>query len=215
MTKKSIILIGGGGHCKSCIDLILSTNLYSIAGIVDVKEKIGQKVLDFSVIAADDSLDELAGNYDCFAITVGQIKSPVARIRVYDRLRLLGASLPVIVSPNAYVSPFATLGEGTMVFHHAVINAAARIGANCIINNKALVEHDAVIGNHCHVSTATILNGNIVVGNGTFIGSNATVRQGIDIGNFCIVGAGSVVLTDILSNTIVAGAPAITIGTNA
>ena len=41
MNKKQIILIGGGGHCKSCIDVIESTNEFSIAGIVDTKDKIG------------------------------------------------------------------------------------------------------------------------------------------------------------------------------
>ena len=35
---KKIILIGGGGHCKSCIDVIEQEGKYRIAGIVDMAE---------------------------------------------------------------------------------------------------------------------------------------------------------------------------------
>jgi sugar O-acyltransferase (sialic acid O-acetyltransferase NeuD family) len=215
MSLPSIILIGAGGHCKSCIDLILSTKQYTIAGIVDVKEKVGTSVLGFPVMASDDDLDTLVKKYDYFVVTVGQIKSPAARIRVYEQLQSLGANIPSIVSPHAYVSPFAKLAAGVMVFHHAVINAVVDIGDNCIINNKALIEHDTTIGAHCHISTAAVLNGAVQVGKGTFIGSNATIRQGITIGAFCTVGAGSAVLTDVAAHAIVAGSPAITIGSNA
>jgi sugar O-acyltransferase (sialic acid O-acetyltransferase NeuD family) len=215
MSLANIILIGGGGHCKSCIDLILSTGQYKIAGIVDVKEKIGENVLGFPVIASDDELDTLHKKYDCFAITVGHIKSAAARINVYERLKSLNASMPVIISPHAYVSSFAKMGEGTMIFHQVVVNAAVDIGSNCIINNKALVEHDTIIGSHCHISTAAVLNGAVKVGNGTFIGSNATVRQGINIGEFCTIGAGSVVLSDVPARQVMAGVPASVIGNNA
>jgi FlaA1/EpsC-like NDP-sugar epimerase len=35
---KKIILIGGGGHSKSCIDVIENENKYKIVGIVDKKK---------------------------------------------------------------------------------------------------------------------------------------------------------------------------------
>ena len=36
---KKIILIGGGGHCKSCIDVIESEKKYTIKGILEKKSK--------------------------------------------------------------------------------------------------------------------------------------------------------------------------------
>ncbi|MGJ0342804.1 acetyltransferase, partial [Aliarcobacter cryaerophilus] len=45
--KEKIVLIGGGGHCHSVIDVIEQTNKYEIIGIVDTKENIGKKVLDY------------------------------------------------------------------------------------------------------------------------------------------------------------------------
>ena len=37
---KKIILIGAGGHCKSCIDVIEIQKKFKILGLVDNKKKI-------------------------------------------------------------------------------------------------------------------------------------------------------------------------------
>lgn len=41
-SKLKIILIGGGGHCHSVIDVIEQENRFNIAGIIDKKEHIGK-----------------------------------------------------------------------------------------------------------------------------------------------------------------------------
>ena len=175
---------------------------------------MGETVFGFPIIATDDDLDSAKKRGDCFAVTVGQIKSADTRIRIYNRLKDINAELPFFVAATAYVSAFARIGNGTMIFHKAVINAAATIGENCIINSGALLEHDTVVDNHCHISTAAVLNGNVMVKEGCFIGSNATVLQGIHIGNHSIIGAGSVVLENVGDKSIVAGSPAKFIGYN-
>ncbi|HQB08035.1 MAG TPA: acetyltransferase, partial [Rectinema sp.] len=38
---KDIILIGGGGHCRSVIDVIELGNEFRIIGIIDKEENIG------------------------------------------------------------------------------------------------------------------------------------------------------------------------------
>lgn len=208
MKKRSIILVGGGGHCKSAIDLILSTEKFSIGGIVDVKENVGQEILGFPIIAADDDLEDLVEKFDCFAITVGQIKSPDSRIKIYGLLKNLEAEMPVIAAPSAYVSGSAKIGAATMIFHHAVINSEVEIGENCIINNCALIEHETIVENNCHISTGAILNGNVIVKQGSFVGSSATVRHGAVIGERTIIGAGSMVTKNVEARTVVVGNPA-------
>ncbi len=208
MKLRSVILIGGGGHCKSCIDLILATQLYTIAGIADVKENMGKTVLGFPVIGTDDDLDSLKKKCDVFAVTVGQIKSPATRIKIYNRLSEVGAEMPSIFSPSAYISTFAKIGSGTLVFHRAVVNAGVVVGNNCIVNNQALIDHDVMIEDHCHISTAAVLNGSVQVKEGGFIGSNATLQQGVVIGAYSIVGAASLVLKNVGDREVVGGVPA-------
>lgn len=188
--KEKIILVGGGGHCRSCIDVIEAEGLYEIVGIVDVPEKIGEQVLGYPIMASDNQLEDLVTENTSFLITVGQIKSSSLRRSLFDKLKSLSATLPSIISPRAYVSRHAFIGQGTIVMHDALINAGARVGSNCILNTQSLIEHDAVVGDHCHISTAAVINGEVQVGDGTFVGSNATTVQGALIAPDSFVRAG-------------------------
>ncbi len=53
------------------------------------------------------------------------LNPPDLRIRLYERLRQLGFEMPVVMSPRAYVSRHASVGEGTIVMHGAIVNAGA------------------------------------------------------------------------------------------
>ncbi|WP_419673464.1 NeuD/PglB/VioB family sugar acetyltransferase [Aliarcobacter butzleri] len=189
--KEKIVLIGGGGHCHSVIDVIEQENKYEIIGIVDTKENIGKKVLNYEIIACDDDLENIFLSCKNAFITVGQIESNKIRVKIYNNLKKIGFNLPVIISPLAYVSNHSSIEEGTIIMHHALVNANAKIGKNCIINTKALIEHDCVIGDNCHISTASVLNGGVRVKENSFFGSNATSKQSIEIDGF--IKAGSLV----------------------
>jgi sugar O-acyltransferase (sialic acid O-acetyltransferase NeuD family) len=175
--KEKIILIGGGGHCKSCIDVIEHEDRFEIAGIVDIPEKNHHGVLGYPVIGSDSDLVKLTKTFPNVLITLGQIKSPNRRMYLFNMIKQMGARFPVIQSPLAYVSSHAQVAEGTIVMHYALINAGASVGRNCIINTKALVEHDAVIEDHCHISTGAVVNGGVKIGSGSFFGSGAVSRE--------------------------------------
>ncbi len=190
-------MLGGGGHCRSCIDVIEQQGEFRIAGIVDLPEHRGQSVLGYPVFADDADLPALLRQYRYFLVTIGQIKRYAPRKQLYEAIRDGGGELPVIVSPLAYVSPHARIGQGTIVMHHALINSCASVGENCIVNTKALVEHDAVVGNHCHISTGALLNGGVIVEDECFVGSGAVVREGIRIGRGSVIGCHEKLLDDI------------------
>lgn len=197
MSKPEIILVGAGGHAHACIDVIEQQGVYRIAGLVGMPDQVGERHLGYEVIAADKDLSSLAAQYRYAIVTVGQIKSPDIRIRLFQQLTDCDFILPVIVSPRAYLSRHATVGAGSIIMHDALVNAGAQIGMNCIINTKALVEHDAVVGNHCHVSTGSIVNGATIIREKTFIGSNAMISNNIEVGDGQIVGGGVTVLRPI------------------
>lgn len=183
-------MIGAGGHAHACIDVIEQHAQYRIAGLVGMPEEMHTQHLGYSVIATDDDLAELAESNQYALITVGQIRSPGSRVRLYQRATDLGFQLPVIIAPTAHVSRHATIGAGTIVMHGAIVNAGARVGANCIINTCALLEHDATVEDHCHISTGAILNGDVYVGARSFVGSGSIIKEGVSLGNSCLVGMG-------------------------
>lgn len=197
MEKRKIILVGGGGHCKACIDVLETENKFSIAGILDKASLIGKTILGYPIIGTDELIEKLAKENYCFLITIGQIKTTEIREYIYKTIKKFGGELPVIISPNAVVSKYASLQEGSIVMHNSIINAATSIGNCCILNSASLIEHDCKIGDFCHISTASTINGSVSIGDNCFIGSNAVVNNNLKIVSSVIVPSGSRVSKDI------------------
>lgn len=204
---KDLILIGGGGHCKSVLEAAESAG-YNILGVLDMPEDVGKEILSTKVIGTDDDIPAYVEKAE-FVITVGFIKNPSTRIKLYNKVKEVGGKFATIIASTAYVSKYATIGEGTVVFHQAFVNAGAKVGNNVILNTATNIEHDAVIGDHCHISTGTMVNGDCKVGKRCFIGSQSVLANGISIGDDIIVGAGSLVRKSISEKGIYSGNPAI------
>ena len=194
---KKIILVGGGGHCKSCIDVIENENKYKIIGIIDKKKK---KLLNYKIFEENYLNKKLITN-NYALVTVGQIKNYKVRVKLFNRLKDLGFKMASIISPSAYVSKHAVIGQGTIVMHGAIINAGVIIGNNCIINTNSLIEHDVAIGDHTHISTEATINGGVVIGNKVFIGSRSIIKDNISIGDCSIVGAGLYIKKNLEKNS--------------
>lgn len=204
---KPLILIGGGGHCKSVLEAAESAG-YNILGVLDMPEDVAKDILSTKVIGTDDDIPAYVDKAE-FVITVGFIKNPSTRIRIYNKVKEVGGKFATIIASTAYVSKYATIGEGTVVLHQAFVNAGANVGCNVILNTATNIEHDAVIGDHCHISTGTMVNGDCKVGERCFIGSQSVLANGISIGDDIIVGAGSLVRKSISEKGIYSGNPAI------
>jgi sugar O-acyltransferase (sialic acid O-acetyltransferase NeuD family) len=190
MTKRGLILIGAGGHARSCIDVIEQQGKYQIGGLVGFADQIHTRQFGYEVIASDDGLEQLAKSYQYALISIGQIRTPEHRQRLYQKVLQHGFQFPAIISPSAHVSRHATIGAGSIVMHGAVVNPGATVGVNCIVNSRALIEHDAKVGDHCHISTGAMVNGDVSVGVGSFLGSGCIVKEGVSIGKGCVVGMG-------------------------
>lgn len=196
MTLESILLVGAGGHAKSCIDVIEQEGRFNIVGLVGKESEVGNSIFGYPVLGSDADLPALLNKSSNALITIGQIKTSEPRIRLFKLLQQYGFSLPTVISPKAYVSNHAAVGIGTIILHGAILNAGAVVGDNCIINSQALVEHDAVVNEHSHISTGAIINGTANIGLGTFIGSGSLVREGINVGEHSVIGMGQKVVTD-------------------
>lgn len=204
---KPLILIGGGGHCQSVIEVAESTGR-EIRGILDLPEEVGKLVLGYPVLGTDDQLADYAQNCE-FVITVGFIKNPFLRIKLFNRVREAGGVLATLIASTAYVSRHASLGPGTVVMHHAFVNAGAKIGENVIINTFCNIEHGVSVGNQCHISTGTMVNGDCKVGDNCFIGSQSVLANGVSVCDDVVVGAGSLVRKSIIKPGVYSGNPAI------
>jgi sugar O-acyltransferase (sialic acid O-acetyltransferase NeuD family) len=201
MSNQDLLLVGAGGHARSCIDIIEQEGKFNVIGLTGLPSEVGTKVLDYDVIGTDADLPYLRGLTNFALVAVGQIGVSKLRSELYSQLLSLDFSCPPVISPHAYISPHARIGSGTFVMHFAVINAGAHVGENCIVNSRALIEHDVAVDDHCHISTGAILNGGSSVGSGSFVGSGSIVRESIKIGRNSLLGMGSTAFSDLPENS--------------
>ncbi len=73
---KKIIIIGAGGHAKSCIDVIEKSKKYKIIGLFASKKELGNKVLGYNVIGSTlDDLKKIKKKTKYAFIAIGQNNS--------------------------------------------------------------------------------------------------------------------------------------------
>ena len=204
---KKLVLIGGGGHCKSIISSI-DTSVYSDIIITEIAESVGKEIDGVRVAGTDDDLMRFfAEGYTDAFIALGSVSASRKRMMVYDKIKSIGFSFPSIIDKTAAVADSAEIGSGVFIGKNAVVNAGAKIGDFTIINSGAVVDHDCCIGNFAHISPGVTLSGGVTAGNFTHIGTGSCVKQYASIGENTTIGMGSVVICDIPSNCTAFGVP--------
>lgn len=196
---RNLILIGGGGHTKACLEVISSNLEWNVKGYIDINSTF-RDTIGLTYLGNDLGTYKYINDAE-FLITVGQIETPFVRIKLFNDLKKINGKFATVLSSNAIVSSKSIINEGTIVMHGVIIQSNVSIGENCIINDRALIEHDSKVGNHCHISTGAIVNGGVEIGNGVFIGSGAIIRNGISIGDNCFIGMGAIVTKSVTSGT--------------
>lgn len=204
-----LVLIGGGGHCKSVLDAALRMDTFSDIVITDSVIPAGTKVLGCEVVGTDDCLESLLlYGYEYAFVTVGSIRVESLREKIVAKAETLGFKFPNMVDPSAIVSSTAVIGDGSFVGKNVTINADVNIGQHCIINTGSIIEHECDVQDFVHISVGSILCGEVSVGRSSFIGAGSTIIQCLEIGNNAVIGAGAVVNKDIPSKCTAVGIPA-------
>ena len=205
--ENKLVLIGGGGHCKSIISSI-DKSLFSDLVIVDSSDAVGKSVDGVSIIGTDDYLPQLyAEGYHNAFVAVGSVSSNQKRMHIVASISKIGFSFPSIIDSTAVIADSAVIGNGVFVGKNAVINAGSKIDDFAIINTGVIGDHDCSIGEYVHLSPGVVLSGTVTVGNNSHIGTGCSVKQSVSIGENTTVGMGSVVLHDIPSYSTAYGNP--------
>jgi acetyltransferase-like isoleucine patch superfamily enzyme len=125
-----------------------------------------------------------------------------------------------LVHETAQVSPQATVGSGTRIWHFAQVREGASIGQSCIVGKGAYIGLDVQIGNNCKIQNACLVYHGATLGDGVFLGpavvltndkhpravnADGSLKAGIDwtagrilVHDGASLGAGTVVLLDVV-----------------
>lgn len=198
-----IIILGGGGHAKMCIDILRQTNNYEIIGIIDNIKK-NELIYGVPVVGNDDDLNYLFNSGIKFAVNgIGGGTSVINRYKIFQKLKNIGFNVPILIHKNSIVEGTAEINEGTQIMAGAIVGSDAKIDSNCIINSGAIVSHDCKIGTNVHIAPGAVLAGSVCVGDNSLIGMNSTIFFGKKIGSNVIITNGKNIYSDVSDNKII------------
>jgi sugar O-acyltransferase (sialic acid O-acetyltransferase NeuD family) len=192
-----MLLYGAGGHAKVIISAILA-NQIPVNAIFDDNPN----TKEIYRIATSGNYNPSLFPDEKLIISIGEnnIRKKISQIIQHP--------FGNIIHPTATVDQSVTVGEGTCVLHHAVVQAGSVLGRHVIINTSASVDHDCVIHDFVHIAPGVIMAGNVHVEENTLIGIGSMVAPNLIIGKNCLVAAGSVVTINIPDGATVRGNPA-------
>jgi UDP-perosamine 4-acetyltransferase len=213
MGDRAVYLLGGGGHGQVVLDAFLQSGK-KVAGILDPQLQVGQNVFGVPVVGSDNWLDRTNPAEVLLILGVGVSRGCSGRRAVFEEYKNKGFSFLGVCHPSAVVGRESSLAEGCQIMAGAVLQCRLHIGENAVINTRASVDHGCRIGAHTFVSPGVTLCGDVRVSDDTFIGAGAVLLPGVQIGRGTVIGAGAVVRHSVPAGLVVAGNPAVNIGTS-
>ncbi len=195
--NKEVFVLGAGGHASVLVD-ILKQNKLTISGLFSDEVDFARSALSgIPIFKNEDDIFEKNCNTISIVNGIGSLPRSTVRAKLFKKFNKQGYSFLQVISKQAFISNFATLGEGVQVMPGAIIQSGAVIGDNSIINTGSIIEHDCIIGKHTHIAPGVTLSGQVTIGDYVHIGTGASVIQNISIGDKAIIGAGANVLNNV------------------
>lgn len=169
MSKEKLLLVGAGGFGRVVSELARQS--YDCA-FVDDGVEVGSIVCDIPVVGHAVDLQMLFAEYKNLVIVIG---NNTVRERIYDIAKNIGYIFPNLISPGAYISPYAKLGWGCVILNNAVVQNGSTIGNGVLLNPGVEIHHDSSVGNYDLIYTNSVVRTYAKVGKCVRIGSNVTI----------------------------------------
>jgi acetyltransferase-like isoleucine patch superfamily enzyme len=74
------------------------------------------------------------------------------------------------IHPTADVSPHASIGAGTRIWHQAQVRERASLGADCIVGKGAYIDFDVMIGSNVKIQNSVFVYHGVTIEDGVFLG---------------------------------------------
>ncbi len=201
----NVIIIGAGGHAAEIDEYIrysqkvTGNQNYKIVGFLDDNPA--------SYARYKFEAPHIGGVRDHKVIKGGYYIMGIANInyrRIFvERFKAEESDFISFIHCNAYISPSAIIGEGTIIGPNANIGPNVRIGKFNLINSRCSLGHDTSMGSFNVISPNVCFSGFTEIGDENFFGINSTTLPSIRIGNRNKIAAGMVVDMNIENDSVV------------
>lgn len=212
--KSKLIVVGSGAQCGYVADILKHTKEYIVVGIADAEKisNVGKMAHGARIVCV---VEEVPSMFDPRKVRVIVAHgNNEKKKKIAEMLEGAGFKFTTLISPGAYISPSAKIGDGSIVNPMAVVMPGAVIGRHSIIHSGAVIEHDNILEDYVNIGPGAHTGGGVRVGEESYIYTGASVIPGINLGRKCVVGAGAVVIRDVADGEKVVGNPARPLGEN-
>lgn len=83
-----------------------------------------------------------------------------------------GFSIPTLIHAQAYISPSASIGRGSIIMAGAIVQSGCQIKEGVIVSANAVIDHDSRVEAYCHINVAGIVT------SGSFVPKKTKVDYG-------------------------------------
>lgn len=188
--KEKLLIIGAGGLGRMTLEIV---NKEYDCFFVDDNYSSGETVCATKVVGNIKDIPLLRSSYKNFIVAIGNndIREKVTQYCLSNGLKLVNA-----ISHLSYVSEWASVGDGCIIFQFATIQNNATIGNGTVICSHSEIHHDSIIGNYCVIYPNSTVRTYAKVEDKVKCGSNVSIGNGCVISASCQIENGSSILTD-------------------
>ena len=156
MKKQNLLILGAGQYGMVARETAVAMGIFETVAFLDDQSPKALGVLE--------TFASHLPQYDCAFVAMG---NPQLRQEWLDALEQEGFSLPVLVHPQAWVSPSAELGCGTIVEPMAVVHTGAQVGRGCLLCAGSVVNHNSQVQAYCQIDCGAVVPARAQVPSGT------------------------------------------------
>lgn len=204
---KDIIIIGAAGFGREILKYIEDINAknptWNIKGFLDDNLNALDGVeCDYRIIGTIKDYKPKENEELALALAFPEVKK-----KVVEKLLSKNAKFATLIHPLANINKYSHIGIGSVVSPYSNISTNATVGDFVTVLSSGIA-HDASVGDYSTLSGRCALNGHVQVGQMVYMGCGVLVAPSKKIGDNATVGMGSVVISNVKSNTKVFGNPA-------
>ena len=183
--KEKLLLVGAGGFGRVVLEHAIC--IYDCA-FVDDGHEAGTCINGVPVIGKISDLAMLFSDYKKLIVTIG---NNALREKIYRTAAEIGYSFPNVIVPSAYISPFASVGNGCVILNNVVIQNNSKVGDGVILNPGVEIHHDSVVEDYVLIYTNSVVRSLAHVGKRAHLGSTLTISNEVVIPDDAVLCDGS------------------------
>jgi sugar O-acyltransferase (sialic acid O-acetyltransferase NeuD family) len=205
MPKSIIIGAGTQGQVFSSYLKEAGINIY---GFIDDDPKLeGKTINNLPILGKYEDLfsAKYKNKFQNIYCTFG---NNFKRMKYLSSLKKEGYTIPSFFHHTVSIGPDVLMGEANYLLAGNIIMPFTTIGSYLMVNLGSTIAHHVTIGNGVFLSSGVNVGASVTIEDLAYISTGATIMTGVkNIGKNCLIGAGTVIIDDVLKNTVVVGNP--------